>query len=319
MTATAHAQPSSDQADLLFHQGKDLMAAGKVGEACAAFDDSQKLDPTTATLLNQANCRERNGQLATARSLFLEAARQTGSATDKASRQMHATAADRAVRLEPRLSTLRIIVPAASLVDGLEVLRDGEIVGPASWNEALPIDGGTYRISARAPGRTAWSSPVVVAAERDPRIIEVPELRAVTTDAVPPGSSVGSPDAQHRGAEATRWTAKRKLAAGVAAGGVVALGAGSVLGVLGRRKQSDAHAVCPDPQLACDGADRANELSRSAHNLAIGANVAFGVAAGAATAAVILWVAGAPEPHRSVAVVPVVSPGQFVVAASRSW
>jgi hypothetical protein len=32
--------------------------------ACAAFDASQKLDPTLELLLNQVSCREENGQLA---------------------------------------------------------------------------------------------------------------------------------------------------------------------------------------------------------------------------------------------------------------
>src|SRR3954471_12747617 len=62
----ARAQSSTAQAETLFRQGKDLMAHGRVAEACAAFDASQKLDPTIATLLNQASCREKNGQLATA-------------------------------------------------------------------------------------------------------------------------------------------------------------------------------------------------------------------------------------------------------------
>src|SRR5262249_6041948 len=70
---TAHAQPAGAQAETLFRQGKDLMAKGKIAEACAAFDASQKLEPTISALLNLAACREKNGQLATAWGLFLEA------------------------------------------------------------------------------------------------------------------------------------------------------------------------------------------------------------------------------------------------------
>src|SRR5262249_50959378 len=50
----AQAQPASAQAEALFRQGKDLLAKGQIAEACAAFDASQKLAPTAATLLNQA-------------------------------------------------------------------------------------------------------------------------------------------------------------------------------------------------------------------------------------------------------------------------
>jgi hypothetical protein len=71
------AEPSATQAEMLFHQGKCLMAAGKLPEACAAFDASQLLDPT---------------------------------APGKPARQMNATASARAADLETRLSTLRISV-----------------------------------------------------------------------------------------------------------------------------------------------------------------------------------------------------------------
>ncbi|HEY0988028.1 MAG TPA: hypothetical protein VGD80_13280, partial [Kofleriaceae bacterium] len=160
-----------------FQRGKDLLAAGRIAEACSAFDEVQRLDPTPATLLNQANCRERNGELATAHRLFLEAARQTRAATGRASRSMYTTATERAARLAQRVSTLRIAVATGRTgpIDGLEVLRDGEILDPASWGQAVAVDGGTHTVSARAPGRSPWTATVTVAVERDTRAIEVPE------------------------------------------------------------------------------------------------------------------------------------------------
>src|SRR5262249_16782255 len=59
------------------------------------------------------------------------------------------------------------------------------------------------------------------------------------------------------------WTMRRKLAVGTAAGGVLALAVGTVLGVSANSKRRDARALCPDPQLACADADHANDLSRS--------------------------------------------------------
>src|SRR6185369_12730876 len=147
----ADAQSSTAQAETLFRQGKDLMAHGRIAEACAAFDASQKLDPTIATLLNQAACREKNGQLATAWGLFLDAERQSRVAGDEATRQLHQVATDHAAKLEPRLSTLTITVPVENRVGGLEILRNNELVDPGAWNKALPVDGGSYQITARAP------------------------------------------------------------------------------------------------------------------------------------------------------------------------
>src|SRR5215831_849230 len=175
--AIATAQPAGAQAEALFRRGKELMAHGKTGEACGAFDASQKLDPTTSTQLNRAACREKNGQLATAWGLFLEAERMTRAATDAPTRELHKVAQNRAAKLEARLSTLTISVPAESQMGGLEILRDGEEVDAAAWNQALPTDGGTYRISARAPGNAEWSSTITVGAERDVKSIEIPRLR----------------------------------------------------------------------------------------------------------------------------------------------
>jgi hypothetical protein len=356
---SVHAQSSGAQAEILFRQGKELMATGQIAEACTAFDASQRLDPTAPTLLNQANCREQNHQLATAWGLFLEAERRTRGAPDKASRQMHATARTRITRIEPRLSTLRIAVPANSRLDGLQVARDGELLDPGTWNRALPIDGGTYHLTARAPGRVAWSFTVTVAAEHDAQTVEVPALTvdaaqtasharmtgaraadprtagadnpragdpgaASATDAAPAAPADWTPPASAPAAaappaavtapdNAPAWTTRRKLAVGAMAGAVVALAGGSVLGVVAKRKQDDAQALCPGR--ACNDAARANQLIRSGHDLSIAANVSFGVAAVAAIAGGILWITGAPTPAPRLAVQPTAS-GRVVTA---SW
>jgi hypothetical protein len=186
--AHAQAQPGESQADALFRQGKTLMAQGKLTEACAAFDESQKLAPAISTLLNQANCREKNGQLATAATHFKDAERQTQTATDDAGKQLHRVAADRLVALAPRLSTLTIQVTQDRRVQGLELLRDGAVVDPLLWGSAIPVDGGTVTIVARAPGYTEWKTSVTIEPERDAKRVEVPRLEptpAQTTTSQP--------------------------------------------------------------------------------------------------------------------------------------
>lgn len=194
----AQAQSSTAQAETLFRQGKDLMAHGNIADACAAFDASQKLDPTLATLLNQASCREKNGQLATAWGLFLDAERQSRAATDDATRQLHQVATDHAAKLEPRLSTLTITVAPENRVGGLEILRNREPVDPGAWNKALPVDGGTYKITARAPSNADWSSTVTVLVERDAKTIETPKLKAAVLESSDPAGAGhpgrGAPD-----------------------------------------------------------------------------------------------------------------------------
>src|SRR3954466_12769231 len=88
-SSAALAQPAGAQAEVLFRQGRDLLTAGKVAEACSAFEESEKLQPAVTTRLNLAGCREKLGELATAWGMFLDAARDTRSATDAASQQLH--------------------------------------------------------------------------------------------------------------------------------------------------------------------------------------------------------------------------------------
>lgn len=184
-SATAAAQPAGAQAEVLFRDGRALMSAGKYAEACAAFEQSQKLEPATTTLVNLAGCREQLGQLATAWGLFLEAERQTRGATDPVGRQLHDVAKSRAAKLEPRVSKLAINVPDKSRIDGLVITRNKETVEPVMWNRALPIDGGTHTITARAPGTNEWTTTVTIANEKDTKTVDIPDLRNLPRDLAP--------------------------------------------------------------------------------------------------------------------------------------
>lgn len=179
---TALAEPVSAQAEELFRQGRFFMEAGKFAEACSAFEQSQKLEPAVTTLLNLAACREKLGQFATAWGLFLDVSRQTRSATDAENRQFHDIATVRAQTLEPRVSKLTINVPLKSQFDGLQITRGMERIDAGLWNRALPIDGGTYTITARAPGANQWTTQVTVAAENDTKTVEIPDLRNLPRD-----------------------------------------------------------------------------------------------------------------------------------------
>ena len=182
-----HAQSASVQAQSLFDDGQRLMQAGKLAEACAAFESSQKLDPAVTTLLNLADCREQNHQLATAWGTFVDANRMARTSNnDKLAR----VATTHAHKLEPRLSKLTISVPADHQVPGLEVQRGTDRVDPAGWNHALPIDGGTYTITARAPGHAPWSVKRTIKVESDVQTIEIPKL----LDARSSGVAAARPD-----------------------------------------------------------------------------------------------------------------------------
>src|SRR5258708_17042544 len=96
-------------AQALFDEGRSLMKANKVQEACPKFEESQRLDSSIGTQLNLADCYERTGRTASAWTLYIEvasAARQAG----QDERASHAAA--RAAALKDKLSRLRLVGPA---------------------------------------------------------------------------------------------------------------------------------------------------------------------------------------------------------------
>src|SRR5689334_9389322 len=128
LTATASAQaPDVSSAEALFRDGRRLMKEHKLAEACEKFEASERIDDSVGTLLNLADCREKNGQLATAWATFLKAA-----STARTRHDDHETTAKaHAAALEPRLSYLTISVPESSKVDGLVIKRDDVEIDPA--------------------------------------------------------------------------------------------------------------------------------------------------------------------------------------------
>ncbi len=237
--SSAMAQPSGAQAEALFRQGRDLMTAGKTAEACTAFEESEKLDPAVTTLLNLAGCREKLGQLATAWGLFIEAERLTRNASDAATTTLHDVAKSKASKLEPRLSKLTIDVPAGSRVDGLEITRGKDRLDAGMWNRTLPVDGGTYTVTARVPNAKPWSAQIVVGNEGDTKTVSIPELHADTV--APPPASITPAETEPPHDEVSPHPTKTvPLALGI--GGVGLIGAGVVFGLLGKSQYDDAKA-----------------------------------------------------------------------------
>jgi hypothetical protein len=177
----AVAQPASAQG--LFDEGRRLLAAGKLAEACAAFDASEKLEPRVTTELNAAACHEQSGELATAWAMFQEAER---IALAGGGAQLAKVAVGHAQKLAPRLSRLTISVPPDHRIPGLEVLRGNAPVDPASWDRALPVDGGSVTITARAPGYEPWSTTRTIKGERDAQTVVVPRLAELRPPPVAP-------------------------------------------------------------------------------------------------------------------------------------
>jgi hypothetical protein len=111
----------------------------------------------------------------------------------------------------------------------------------------------------------------------------------------------------------------RAFAIATAAFAGAAVITGGVLGIVANHRHDDAFALCRDPQIACDSAVTADDLIRSGHNLALEADVLFGIGAAAAITSGVLWyVAYHPTPS-GVAIVPAASPNQLGLTAIGSF
>jgi hypothetical protein len=282
----AHAQGADlAAAQSLFDEAKQLVAAGRIGEACPKFVASFKLDPKSGTAVNLADCFEKNGQIASAWARYLEAAAlaQRAGQTD---REQYAR--QHAAALEPRLSRLTISAPSAP--PGLEVRRDGAVVDAAILGTGVAVDPGKHPIEARAPGKKPWST-IVEVAPGVPRI-------ALAIPALEDGGPVGvlPPDAQAVTPTGRFWGTRRVAGAVVGAVGVVGIAAGAALGVLTLQKISDSKSQgnCNQMLTVCNMAGL--QMQQDAHGTAHGSTAAFAVGGAALVAGVVLIVTGGRAP-----------------------
>jgi len=300
LAATARAQ--SVEAEVLFREGKRLMKAGQTAAACDKFDASARVESSTGTLLNAADCRERNGQLATAWGVFLRAASAAKIARDP---KREAEARRRASALEKRLSSLTITVAEADRA-GLVVRRNQVVVDPALWNQPVPVDGGDHEIVAEAPGRAPWSTKVTIAPEGGKAAVEVeigapvasPALPAAAPPPVPSAAPLPEPARPAPEARAAQpsFTSLRKASVVVAILGVGGVTAGAIFGAKSSSLKDQANQLCPAAACADAGAV---QKTKEAQRDALKANIGF-IAGGAAIAAgVTLWILGAPSSQES--------------------
>jgi hypothetical protein len=159
-------------AQALFDQARELSKKGRYSEACPKFLESNRLDPGIGTQFHLAECYEQSGKIATAWATYLDVA-SVARSSSQPDREKAAT--KRATQLEPRLPKLVIDVPDASRVTGLEVHRDGILMGAVQWGVPVPVDPGAHEITVSAPGRKALQKTVLLE-ESKPLTFSVPAL-----------------------------------------------------------------------------------------------------------------------------------------------
>jgi hypothetical protein len=164
-----------------------------------------------------------------------------------------------------------------------QILLDDKAVAVVDGRLALPP--GAHALVVRATGFA--ERRVEIPVERAPEYTVEVKLEAKREVKVARAVPAPSPP--------SRFTGRRKIGLAVGGVGLLAVSAGIVLGVQSSQLDKDAYALCPSPTTPCPDARAANDLNVRARSRALQANVAYGIAGGAAIAASVLWLTGAPE------------------------
>jgi hypothetical protein len=290
--STARAQTDQDKAvaTTLFEEGRTLLAAGKVSEACRKLEESRRLDPLPGTVLNLATCHEREGLTASAVAEF----RQARAMAERDHRDDRVAFAEEHIRaLEPRLSMLVIVVGPGVDVPDLAVTFDGVALGRAAWGTRIPVDPGPHVIATSAPGKQARRIEVRVGPDGDVQTATIEALvdapQPPSPEPVPPASPAPQPPAPPALVEAppprpAGLSSRRTWALVSGGAGVVAAGIGTYFGLTAIAKHNDSNATCTTNP--CHIADDLNNQAKSA---ADASTVSFAVALAALGVGAFLW------------------------------
>jgi hypothetical protein len=276
--------PAAAQA--LFEEAQRRVAAGDYEQACPKFKASQALDPGGGTLLNLADCLEKQGRTASAWSTFKDALVQA----QRDGRSERVEYAQSHIRtLEGKLAYLTVQVPAPSAVAELSLRVDGTSLPAAAWGTPLPVDPGPHVVRAEAPGFEPFEQTVTLAfgpAARE--TLSLPPLHASAGSAPPDSAIAAAPpmvaaEPRHP-ARSWGW-----VSGGV---GLVALGVGSYFGVQAFSHWDDRNAGCKN---GCTAAAKAagDDASQAATIATVG--VGAGVVL-LATATVLFFYTGDSDP-----------------------
>lgn len=296
----AFAQSSSSvvAAEALFQQGRQLMNEGKYELACPKFADSQKIDPSSSTLLNLANCYEKLGRTATAWATYREAA---SWAKKEGHEDYLATALKRADALYPKLSKLTIHVTTP--VDGLEIKRDGVVVTPSEWGAAIPADPGMHAIEASAPHKEKWTGSVEVGPDAATATVDVPPL--APSKEAPPPPPPPPPPIEDKTKPTTSSSFSLKTAGWIVGSvGLVGAGIGTIFVVQGKSKYDDSLKDCsPSDKNVCGHTGVSlRDDARAAGNIATALYVFAGVAIATGVVMILASPASTESPRKSASV-----------------
>lgn len=295
----AHADDTPDKGRIArayarFHDGEVLFEQKRVDEACAAFEESQRLDPTLGTLLNVAFCHEAQGKTATAWNEYNAAA---AWAAQQGRPDREKFAYEHSSELAKKLSRVQLVLPERS--DALEILVDGH-PHAARVTALLYLDPGEHKLRVTSPRKKPFETTFQVSLGPSSLSMQVPALVDDVVAAAPV-------DAPREGSETGRV-----LGFALVGVGVVGFGLGTYFGVRTLDKKSEGRAHCAGAQCDAQGVAAYDDATTAStvSTIAFGAGIA-GLAAG-------LWLL-VTNPSAPVRVAPLVGPRVGGLRMEASW
>ncbi|HXK18814.1 MAG TPA: hypothetical protein VNG33_13480 [Polyangiaceae bacterium] len=142
--ASAQQVHSPSAADALFREGRQAVKDGDMLKACALFQKSYSLDPAPGTLMNIADCEERQGQLLQALQHFNTTAESLATGDARMS-----IALSRAASLDAKLPHLLLRIQGPSEQTRVMVEGPGgtSAVPAQSWNKPIAVTPGFYEVT----------------------------------------------------------------------------------------------------------------------------------------------------------------------------
>jgi hypothetical protein len=291
----AQADPAAD-AQALFDEGRRLVNEGNYAAACPKFEESQRIDPATGTLLNLARCHAHVGRLASAWAEFRDV---VGQATREGRSDRVEEARRQIAAIEPRLA--RLVVTVGVRIDGIHVRLDETELKEASWGTPIPVDPGRHDLTASAVGHVSRNLSIDLNGGEF-RQIEIPALEDGPTPPILPqeGSpslpaSMAKPPVAVSGADRAalrdlapvrpRSSGPPLAAYGLGAIGVASAALGAYFGIVALNDKNDSRTYCYSNGCTSRGAS----LLADANTAAWGSDVGFGVGL-AALAGSAFWI-----------------------------
>jgi len=253
-------------AEALYEEARSLMKQGDFERACPKFKQSYDLDPGGGTLLNLAECYEKQGKFASAWSTFKEAL--VVAQRDGRSERVDYAKKHLAV-VEPKLAKITIDVATEANEPGLTVTLDGNPLGAAAWGVGMPVDPGTHQVAASAPNKIRFEKAVVI--ESGSTRLEIPRLADEESKAAPVAVDTDT-EKKPVTDEAKPGNGRRTAGFVIGGVGVVALGVGGYFGLRAFSKWGDREDNCVG---GCNSAAKA--AGDDAKSAATISNIGIGV------------------------------------------